>query len=729
MSAGPDTRSLPRGLAALAMAVLFLAGHALTGGAVGQAHAQRAHTQPERLRLDIGKISPRTVSEDTPTLTVTGTLTNVGDRRITRIDARIELGTRLGTTEQAHRALRGPLRHYPAASPFEPVTPSLEPGQSVPLRLTVPLDGAQGGLPLRRPGVYPLLINVNGTPDYGGRARLVASNLLMPVRGVPGQASSNTDEDVTGGPLGVTMLWPITSRSPPVVRDTYGEPLVLADDEIATALAPGGRLYGLVDSASAALERDNISAALCFAIDPALLNTVRGMTNGYRVRTDDGLVAGGGVRHAKQWLTALRGLVEDQCLLQLPYADADLGTLPRIDDAAAGDNGLMRLAVDGTSVIRNVLGVRPLPGVLWPGTDLSRRAYGSAASAGVSTVITSAARLSSGTTDTAATSGFRLTGAQIRAQSFDPLVHRGLTTRPETADIATQNGLATLVFRARQERAAQAGPLLVAPPHRWNAPPEELSGFLRALEDLAAAGTVEPVPLRQSLDTATTAELDIRSSVAEAATALSGELVNKLADVDTTATDLASAMSVDATSLVRPATLVRPLRHAVLRASSAAWQGAPTARTATMRAAREQVTAITSQVTVTPPPQPIALASGESPLPVYIENALPVTITARIDLLNSAGLRPGPSTVQTIPANSARNRYIPIEPLRAGRIAIDVRLSTQQGTQLGDTARFELVSTEYGIITIVVTSVAAGALLLLSGRRIYRRVRVRRARA
>ena len=40
-------------------------------------------------------------------------------------------------------------------------------------------------LDISEPGVYPLLVNVNGTPDYGEPARLDDARFLLPVLGVP----------------------------------------------------------------------------------------------------------------------------------------------------------------------------------------------------------------------------------------------------------------------------------------------------------------------------------------------------------------------------------------------------------------------------------------------------------------------------------------------------------------------------------------------------------------
>src|SRR5699024_2729033 len=163
-----------------------------------------------------------------------------------------------------------------------------------------------------------LLINVNGTPDFGGPARLVAANLLLPVLAVPGSGGPD-GSGVPGGPEphDLTVLWPITTRHPLVLRDVYGKPLLLADDSIAPSLAPGGRLYGLVSAAAGSLERGHLGSGLCFALDPALLSTVRRMAGGYQVRTNSGPVAGKGTENAKQWLEALRQLVKGRCVIQL----------------------------------------------------------------------------------------------------------------------------------------------------------------------------------------------------------------------------------------------------------------------------------------------------------------------------------------------------------------------------------------------------------------------------
>jgi hypothetical protein len=100
----------------------------------------------------------------------------------------------------------------------------------------------------------------------------------------------------------------------------------------------------------------------------------------------------------------------------------------------------------------------------------------------------------------------------------------------------------------------------------------------------------------------------------------------------------------------------------------------------------------------------------------------------RITLSNSTGLRTGDIGDQWLPAGLSANRKItiPAEALRAGRFSVIVALSTPGGTQLGNPARFELRSNQYGVVTLVLTIAGGVALVLLSGRQIYRRLRARR---
>jgi hypothetical protein len=105
-----------------------------------------------------------------------------------------------------------------------------------------------------------------------------------------------------------------------------------------------------------------------------------------------------------------------------------------------------------------------------------------------------------------------------------------------------------------------------------------------------------------------------------------------------------------------------------------------------------------------------------------------VAIMVNIHLAATPGLRPEPVGDIRIPSQSSRSQIVPAEVIRAGRFTVDIDLTTPSGgTELGETSRLELASTSYGVVTIALTGVAGGVLVLLVAFRIFRRVRGARA--
>lgn len=726
-------------LAAIALAALVVLLEGMTGGLTGStAAAQTNGETPSRLRLVVDQMNPRVISADSHMLTISGTITNTGDREITAIEARVQLGTRQSSESQLRQTIA---RRPPAdaeQSDFHNVTRSLRPGQSAHLSLNVALGDGPNAVSVPQRGVYPVLVNVNGTPRYGGPARLAALSMLMPVLGVPGQPQPPRPQR----PTGVSMLWPIADTRPRVLDAPYGGQLLLSDDQLARDLRPGGRLDALVAAPQSPGIDQRVSGSLCFAIDPALLDTVQAMSTGYRVRTPNGTAEGTGAEAAKQWLDSLSQLVHGRCVIQLPYADADLNALSHIRADGQPDPTLPPTATSSASVFQRVLQTQPRPGVLWPDGALDGAALDALARAGTETVLTNARQLDAEQQITTAT---RLTGTQLTAQPIDPLLAEGMNAvRPnpnrydsstETStvstqpNLATQDGIATLAFRTGlgpDTTSRPTDPVLLAPARRWTASPEELRTLLDTVADFADAGMVAPTQPDELLNQATSGTTSMRSTPEAIATKVPADVTSTLSNVDTQMADFAEALSVDATAQVDPAQLVMPVRKSFLRATSTVWRGQPGAAMASARSSREQFDRLRGRVTVATPPTTISMASGEAPLPVSIASTLPVEVTVHITLTNVTGLRPEPIPDQVIPAGSTVPISIPTEALRTGRFNVDVSLSTPGGTQLGETARFALTSNEYGAITIIVTATAAGALLLLSGRRIYRRIRARR---
>lgn len=708
--------------AAAFLSVLFLAVPALTGATVAQAE------EGARLRVDLTRLNPRVITTSSTTLTVSGTVTNTGDRKVNRPQVRLQVGERQTTSRGINDVLSGAVIKDSPLTDFTSLADALEPGQSAPLNITVNLTGSKAGQ-FARPGVYPLLVNVNGTPEFGGPARLGAVSMLMPVLAGPGKPAGHS----SGGAPSMTLLWPLTGNVPQVYAAPYDQPLVLRDDKLADEIGPDGRLNALVTAAATAVEGDtSLARSMCFALDPDLLTTVEAMTRGYQVHTETGDVAGKGTETAKTWLASLKALLVGRCAVALPFADADLDTVSRI---RPGDTSLVARAASGAATIQQLAGVTPQTGVLWPGGTPSEPVLSALTQAGIRTVLTDAGKL----TPAATGGGVTVQGSTVRAQPTDSLISAALTGVPSVPDsvtvsatteqaIAGQNGLGALAFRAGLGLpAGQDRPdhLLVAPPRRWDAPAAELTAYLQQVGNFLDAGVVTATSLPTLLAAGPAGPSTIGDDGQDPAAAADPALVSALTTLDDQATGLASAMQLDPTKRVKPDDVVAPVRLAELRGASTAWRGLPADAASTNTTA--ELAAISGRVAISQPRQTIALASGNSPLPVYVVNDLPVGINARFNLGNNTGLRADGTKEWYFPAGGGKNYFLPVEALRAGRFSVDVSLRTQTDTPLGSSARFELTSTEYGAITIIATIAAGVALLLLASRRIYRRVKDSRA--
>lgn len=189
------------------LAMLLLPAALPAAAAPGEASEQPAPF----LIISIDTVNPDVVTTaSSSTVTVTGSVTNVGDRIVRDVVARLEHAPAVGAAEALRTDLTGPTDQFGPVGEFVTLSDQLARGQQVPFRFSYPLrSDAEPALGVADPGVYPLLINVNGTPDYGAPARLDDARFLLPVLGVP-------REDSTGdtGPVGTDALEAVIPRTP-----------------------------------------------------------------------------------------------------------------------------------------------------------------------------------------------------------------------------------------------------------------------------------------------------------------------------------------------------------------------------------------------------------------------------------------------------------------------------------------------------------------------------------
>ncbi|NKE59851.1 hypothetical protein FXN61_24815 [Lentzea sp. PSKA42] len=508
---------------------------------------------------------------------------------------------------------------------------------------------------------------------------------------------------------------------------------MLATSLCGRAETPGEERKNLLQAYEQAIP--SMSTAMCLAIDPDLLRTVEAMSTGYKVR---GGAESKGETEAKLWLDRLKLAVTGRCVVALPYADADLVALNR------AKLGTMRsLAVtDGPKLIQDVLSVQPLPDLVWPEDGvLDQSTFDELVTpqpdkhyAGVKSVLLDPTGLADapGTAPVGISGEHPVTAVKIDSMVSDAL--QGSESRPRTLSgvaapvesqpVSVQNALAVLVFRAGWQGDGRN--VLVTPPRRWHAPVPEMTEFLTAAQKLLAGGYATQTGLEE-LTTATPSVTNAK--ITYPAEAGAREISSVIADSVTTQSvqlnGLVAAMQQEDSEHASPADLADPLWLGLLRAMSGAWRSNEQGARAAAEISQSELNALTGMVGVTQPNSPILLGSGDSPIPVTITNKLDVRMTVRITLADTPGIRKLDLPDQVLPARGERVVRVPVEVLRSGRFPVHVRLTTPEGVALGDTVKLEVSSSAYGTITVIITVIAGIALVLLSGRRIYKRVRAR----
>ncbi|WP_226368038.1 DUF6049 family protein [Pseudonocardia sp. ICBG162] len=709
-----------------AVVALFLPA-AFPAGAPQAAARDRPAQQPAQqpvapVRLDVGTMTPRVVTSAGPgELVVTGTVTNTGPGIVDDLAVRVQRGPVLAGEAGLRTALAGEAAVDDATPPFADLGP-LAPGASVPFRYAVPLTGPpQSTLALPGPGTYPLLVNLNGTVD-GTPSRLAGVRTMLPVSSLPGAAPPSSP--VAAAP--VTMLYPITD-APRRVPPLPGEPPLLTDDDLATSFADGGRLRGLVEAlGSAAPAGSPTRAALCLAIDPELVATAAAMRDGYGVVTGpDESVPGRGAEAAGQWLAALTAAARGTCVIALPPSDADLVALVR-----GGQADLARTALDrGRRTLSTELGTTVLDGVVWPADGVVDEATLDALGGGTRLLLSA-----DGVTGTAASGRVRVGGSDGTGRDgddsallTDPLLTEAASgpagvevQQGDVGGLAGQDLAGALAFRAGDA----GGPLVVAPPHRWAADGPAAAGVLTALTSLIDDGRIAPTGLSTLIGGDVQAGGTQLFYPPQAGGAeIPGTVVSGVADQVRTIEALRAAAEARTGVGASPADVFDPLVTGTLRAVSSWWRGDPARAEREETVVADRIAEIRASVRVVEPPSPYSLGTSDAPLLITVANGLPVTMNVRVVLSSTTGLRVAPIEVQAVPPRGRVQVRVSAQVTRSGVFSVDAGLLTPDGVALGPDTRLRVRSTVYGTVTVWLTAVAGGVLVVLVVRRVLRRLR------
>lgn len=664
----------------------------------------RAESTPVSVQLQ--RITPL-IPSGGDTLRISGTAINTTTRELSDVQVRLRISrapiANLNDEQGANQILD---------STRASVTQSLEPRAQRPFAIAVPLSS----LPLAGDGVYALGIDVVGNGSPNSRETVLGSTETF-ITWFP------EPDRVT--PISLVWLWPLTQWP---AREVNG---VLLDSNTPDAISPGGRLDTLLQVGA------KYPRLVSWILDPALLQTVDDMTNGYEVRRSGELLIGSRVDEAKKWLDTLRTTLMDARAVGaadgplparvLPYADVDAVAVTR----AGMDADVVRSVTQAEPLAADILG-EPTRGVVsWaPFGRLDGTTDDVLAAAGTDAFIlggyaytTEEGQPARGKVDVVTPTG------SVPGVLIEPRLMNTLSLPQASADQALevrQRFLAQTALLAQQlpeegQRTVVAGPRDIM----W-------SGSVDTLTDLLRATLRAPWLDGQTLTTLLEADPTASSGTASALNranygkkARAAELpANYLARIERINTELAAFTSI----VDNPVGISDSYSAAILRAQSATWRTDTNTGDALVRSIgqqlREQISLVRVLSTGT-----VTLSGDTGKVPVTIANDLDRAITVGVTLVGTPAARLSADAVTEIAIEPGKKTSVEIQARVIGgrELPVRVQLLTPEGADFGTPATITVVSTAYARAASWVVAAAFGAILIFVVIGVIRRITKARA--
>jgi hypothetical protein len=738
----------------------------------------------------------RAVEDDE--LEVTVSVTNGSDQTLSGLELRAQHAETVTEPDGVATSLLANQGEYPWVGPFQTLDATVRPGESLDITVRVPVgqsddwyrDNTDGdvapvddvtlpGLGLTGAGVHPLLFNLNGSLGGADTSYLAGARTTLTVtddRPDDDEGAEDTEETTPG----LTVLWPLSSASVAVAGQVGDAPdpseLYLPDETLAGELSEGGRLRGLLDTwrdATDGSDGDRVKASTCLAIDPDLLETVDRMTDGYRVGTsvpspveeptrlrdrwnrhddDTPSESGTGADAASAWLSDLRDVVEDACVVPLPYANADINAV-----ATGNDPWLAEEMTDrGVSVVEDVLDITPATGVQIPGSGYIEPAARSLMDGGddsaPSTAVIADATLTREATEEDIPGARSATGilpdSPVRTLQFPAALGAALAAtgeRPETASYSDTDSRRDLSADGAASRMAAAvgvldreldaartttGQVLAVPPAAWSVDPQDATAFLDAVQAHFADGSAEPVSFGDALSApAAPVTLDDTTENIDPAPVDDGAARN-VAQVAGHLRNLTNIMEDVPNIALTRRIFTRPMFDDLLRAVSDTGRRFRADAAAVRDRGSERTGRVTglayalrTSVSLLPPGNVFTRTSDSSPLIVVARNGLPLPVSVRVHYAGAPGVTLNTPGVQQIPAQGSVTLQMTSEiPTEAEQSDLTMYLSTPDDVRISDEVTIRLASVP-GLNWRLVGIVAACLALIFVAARTLRKRR------
>ncbi len=564
--------------------------------------------------------------------------------------------------------------------------------------------------------VYPLFF---GAFDPAGGARLGFARTYLP---------AFYPKPI---PVRVAWVWPLIDRP----HRTTSE-LVFTDDDLASEVAPGGRL----DNSLQVLERVGAKGVpITILADPDLLDELEVMsTNHYTVQPVAGAAGrvGTGTSDAAAWLGRFRALVTNHPNVQVqltPYADPDVQTLsqrhltwsPRLGGAGMADR------------VEDALPDRALDfDTAWPAAStLSPETVQQLHSEGVHTLLLDDSAVHQQSTSSVPTALARLGTAKspiavgLLSGALQKYATAALTNAGGTGLSQLPNLVAEIAVRAAQQPDVEHAAVLAAP---RSIDPDPDTAY-RTIMDTSSASYI----VASSLATVTAASglpttRATLTKVPDATVQLPESIIETADDATTSVPTLNSLLDSDPTARVD---VLPYFPLGVQRSVSSAWRtqrATGVARAAQLSSTFATLLAGVHIVQRNNKSGSYTLGSKNSKLPITVQNDLAYRVRVRVSVQTVNDV-PGFDVPEDIAAQAVQPRsqstvQLPTEVSRTGRFAVVAQLLTPNSQPVGESVNLTVHSTALGVVGVVITIVAGAVLLVALVVRFARRFRKREAR-
>ena len=646
------------------------------------------------------------------TLVITGSVTNTASTAVSGVAVRLRLSpTPVRSRGEIAQILAGGAGRTGVAvnGTRAEVAAALEPGQKASFSITVPLDDLR--LPASRPEVAVLGVESLGdvADDGQGPVQTGLTRTFLPWFPVAGQVA----------PTPVLWLYPLTSAPS---RDANG---LFLDDHLAAEIGETGRLTRILDAA------EDAPSSVSWVVDPALLQSLEDMSDGYEVVSPAGTrTPGAGQAAAVEWLARLSRLTTGAEVTAAAYASPDVVALHR----AGRDVDIALAGTTERDLPSRLLGRPVQSGLSWPPLQLADDGTLDVLRAsGVRAVVLTATSLPPSPAVTYTPSGsvdLGSGGSPLRAVVSDPAVSalsaapvRVAGAVPPTPVEQRQQALAEIAMTSL-ELPSTPRTLVIAPSGTWRA-------YGAATRDLVTATSSSPWSRPEQLAAllAAPASEVPRGRADYPASARAAELPQaylRLVGRERTALAALRAVAPDAAVTAEGRPTTGDLEEALTRAESASWRTDPSTGRRLVASAAAAIDTQTAAVRVLSR-APVTLPGDEGTIPITIANDLDRPARVGVRLVGTPSTRFEASDVAAVTVAPGQKQTVEVVARVVGTGSVDVAITllTPEGAPFGDPVTTEVRSAAYARAAQWVVGGLFGILVVLLGINFVRRRRTR----